>query len=203
MRICRLISVIVLLLAGAAWAVNTVSPLNNKGSNQIEQDVVSGVGPLSEGAVEMYGQSLEVPSSLNGTLVQTLDVFPDFSALQGGDPAASLVQGTEPAEGQPTRGPAGGVNNAVDWVTGHHWSTDPEKYSDAGFVDASSHAGLPAFDEMDLAAAPLPAAKEISIMEIVVFPALAVVVLILAVALVVLRLRRRRSESGVQHLLQV
>ncbi len=203
MKVYGSMSVALLLLAGTAQAVTTVSPLNDKGWQQVQQSLVGSVGPVNEGVAGVQGQSPEVAGLAEDTLPPGLNVVPDFTLVQPEHPAASRPRGGDVAAGQRARDLVEGVGDAAGWGTDHHWSTDPRKYSDVGFVNASSRVDFSAFDDVGWMTTPLPTAGETSIMEIVILPALAAVAVIMAVALFVRRLRKRKPVEPVQHLLQV
>lgn len=193
MKMRRLTWVLILLLAGATRAVNTEAPL----SGQSQQGLIGHVG--SEGAP---GQSLGVSGPSEGVLPPGFDMDPDLSSVLPVDPLASLAAGDKSLAGPSAGGLIHGFNTA-DWTTGHHWSTDPKRYTDAGFVDASSRVDLPAFAEIDWVATPLPTARRASLMEILVFPALGALVVISLLGVLIARLRRRKSLSQAEQLLHV
>ena len=199
MRVYGFILAVVLLLAAAAWALNTVSPLNDKGG---EPGLVGSVGPANQGAARAPGQSPATPGLSDGMLQPETGIRPDFPSLRPDRPAGLSARAGQGPVGQSTRDLIDGAGDAVRWGTGHHWSTDPGRYSDVGFLNASSRVDLPAFADVGWANAPLPVASETSLLEIVVLPALAAVLLIPAVALLVLRRRKRRPVDPARNLLQ-
>lgn len=193
MKMHGFISVLVFLLAGGAQAVNT-APLNGQ-SHEVLGDSVKRGGSA--------GQTLDASSPSDGVLQPVLEGYSGLSAADMSDLAASAAPGGEALVGPSAGSLIDGLNSTTDWPAGRHWSTDPEKYTDAGFVDASSRVDLPAFAEIDWVATPLPTAKETSLMEVLVFPALGTIIVVFIVAVLIVRVRSRRARSRAQQLLRV
>jgi hypothetical protein len=197
------IFVFVLLSAVVAQGVNTTAPLNDKSWVPSEQTLIGHVGPSNENAAVLPGQTLDAQGSSDPGPLLTLYIYPELSSLQLVDPAASLGSSSPDGAGQSALGLIDGIGNTTDLAGEPHWSTDPKKYTDAGFVTDGSSENLPAFAEIDWTATPLPAAKKMSVMEIVVFPTLGVLVVVFIVGMLIVRLRRRRPVSQAQQLLRV
>jgi hypothetical protein len=202
MRKCEFIFVFVLWFAVAAQAINTTTTLNERNWTPSQRTLIDDVGPLNENADVVARQALDVLSLSDNGPLPSLYKDPEFSSFLLIDPAASLGSSGSNQAGPSGMPLTGGMGHATSLLDETHWDPDAEVYGDAGLITADSES-LPAFGEIDWMAAPLPAAREISIMEIVVFPALGVLVVVSILGMLIVRLRRRRPVRQTRQLLQV
>jgi hypothetical protein len=189
MRKREFLSMLVLLLAGAAQAVNTELPLTGPSQQGLLGPVVTAVPPAD---------NRDVSNPPDGVLQPVLDADPDLSWAALADPTASLTP-----DGNPVGQPTSGLSDAANWAADRHWSTDPKRYTDAGFVNAQSRIVLPAFAEVDWVAVPLPTAGKASLMEIFIFPALGVLVVLSLLVMLIVQVRKRRALNRIAPLLRV
>jgi len=203
MRTPGLFLALVLLLAGAVHAVNTVATLNDKSWGRSQEGLVGDVGPWSEEVAETPGQTSEGSVPSDGVLGSVLGAHSDLSAIHAGDPSASTALSNENEAGQPAGGMIDGIDDDADWASGHRWNADSRRDTDADFVNANSGLSLPAYAEIDWMSAPLPIEAEISVGEILVFSALGAAVLLFLTVMLVSRFCRRKSLSPAEQLLQV
>ena len=160
MRVYGFILAVVLLLAAAAWALNTVSPLNDKGGGAgrgWQRRACESRGRTRTGTIPDNSGPVRWHACAGAGCIR-----PDFPSLRPDRPAGLSARAGQGPVGQSTRDLIDGAGDAVRWGTGHHWSTDPGRYSDVGFLNASSRVDLPAFADVGWANAPLPVASETS-----------------------------------------
>ena len=203
MKTYGIIGIAVLLLAGAAHAVNTVSTLTDKGWSQTEAGAVGPLGPSNEGGVGTDGLALHILDESEGVLPPLPDLYPDLWMTELEKSSVSLTDEIAGAAGGSTAGLIGPLDSDTGRGAGRHWNMDPRHYAGAGFADAGGSVQLPVFTELDWVLTPPPVDRTTFIMEIIVFPALGAMVLVLVVRLFILRLRMRRSPSRTEQLLRV
>jgi hypothetical protein len=197
------VMVFVLLSAVATQAVNTTATLSDKSWTPSQQTLVGHAGLLNERTASVSEQALGGQDSSEGGLLPTLYVYPELSSLQFADPAATLASGGPDQSGEPAIRLIDSIGGTTNLAGEPHWSADPNENTDAGFVNAGRRENLPTFSEIDWAATVLPTAREISIMEVVVFPTLGALVVAFIVGMLIVRLRRRRPVNQAQQLLRV
>ncbi len=202
MRKCEFILVFVLWFAVSAQAINTTATPTERNWTPPQWTLIGDVGPLNENADMVARQALDVMSLSDDEPLPSLYAYPELASSLQIDPAASLGSSGSSEAGASGMPLAGGMAQATSLFDETHWDPDADVYGDAALITADSES-LPAFADIDWMAAPLPAAREISIMEIVVFPALGVLVVGSILGMVIVRLRRRRPARRTQQLLQV
>jgi len=188
--------VFVLMSAVAAQAVNTTVTLSDKSWVPSQQTLVGQVGPSDSGAPAVSEQALPDQDSSEPGPLPTLYTYPELSSLQLANPAASLGSGNSNANVQP-------AIRLIDDIGAADLAGEPNAYADAGLVNAGRRERLPAFAEIDWASTVLPKAKELSLMEIVVFPTLGLLVVAFLLGTLIVRLRRRRPIDQTEQLLRV
>jgi hypothetical protein len=188
--------VFVLMSAVAAQAVNTTVTLSDKSWVPSQQTLVGQVGPSSGRAPAASEQAMDSQESSDGSVLPTLYVYPELSSLQLANPAESLGSGGSNANEQPAIRLIDGIGGTADLPN------EPNGLADAGFVSAGRRENLPTLAEIDWTTTVLPTAKEVSVMEIVVFPALGALVVAFIAGMLIARLRRRRPIDQAQQLLR-
>ncbi|HSW01154.1 MAG TPA: hypothetical protein VLI39_13345 [Sedimentisphaerales bacterium] len=202
MRECEFVFVLLSWFAVAAQAINTTTALNERNWAASQRTLIDDVGPLNDNADVVARQALDVLSLSDNGPLPSLYAYLDLSPLLLIDPAASLGPSGSNEAGPMGMPLSGGMDHATSLLDETHWDPDAEVYGDTGLITADRES-LPAFAEIDWMAAPLPAAGEISVMEIVVFPALGALVVVSILGMLIVRLRRRLLVRRARQLLQV
>jgi len=194
---------LVLLPAAAVQAINTITTLNERSWAPAQQTLTGDIGPLNENADTVVRQTREGGSLFdNGPLPSLLFSYPERSLFLSIDSDGS-EGGSWTTEGNTSEMPlTDGMGPAMSLFDETRWIPDAKEYADASLNTVDSEP-LPAFDEIDWMAAPLPAANRISIMEIMVFPALGVLVAASVLGMLIVHVRRRRPARRTRQLLQV
>ena len=191
--------VLVLFFATVLGAVNTTVTLSDKSWLPSQQTLVGDVGLFGEGAAS--GPMPEAPDSSEEGLTAGFSGHLDLSSLHLSDPVVSTT-----ADGQQNAGPVtlpliDALGSGTSLPGRASWGGDANGYAGSLSVDGRWNQSSPA--EIDWMAARLPAAREVSMMEVVVFPALGVLVVVLIVGMLIVRVRKRRPVNQAQQLLRV
>ena len=206
MKTKGLVLIFLLLYAAAAQAVNTVTTLQNNGWENVQQGLVSRVGPSAEGPIGSPLPDIGNPGPSKGLLDSVLGIPPGLLGPQSEEQIVlPLWQGQigNGATGPSLPGSVDNLAGGMDLGGSEGWNVAPKEYSDAGLVDAGVLADHSAFADLDLTDTTLPSAEEASFMEIVVFPALGALLIVFVGVVLVLRFRRRKVMSETEQLLQV
>lgn len=193
---------LLLVLAGAAQAVSTVSTWTDTRLAETEPGLVGPPGPWNEWLRDAPEQTLRILDESEGVLRSALEIRPDLWVSALGETTTSLNEVVEDAAEHATASPIGAWDPKLSWATAHHWSLDAGRYSDPGFVNAGGSIRLSTSDGVSRMPSSLRITRATYIMVIIVFPALAAMVLVLAGRLFLLRFHRRRSVRRFEQLLQ-
>jgi len=193
---------LVLLPAVAVQAINTITTLNERSWVPAQQTLTGDIGPLNENADTLVRQTREGTSLFDNGPLPSLLSYPQLSLFLSIDSDGS-EGGSRTTEGNTSEMPlTDTMGPAMSLFDETRWIPDAKEYADASLNTADSEP-LPTFDEIDWMAAPLPAANRISIMEIMVFPALGVLVAASVLGMLIVHVRRRRPARRTRQLLQV
>lgn len=195
----KLICILVLLSAVAAQAVNTTATLSDKSwAPSSQQTLIGHMGPLDERTdMAVVGQVPDAQNLSDGGSLPTLYAYPELSSLVMANPVVSSSSGQD-GTGQPATPLVDSIGETANLDVGPHWSDNPKEY-----VAATGRGDLPPQTEIDWAATPLPTTRELSVMEVAVFPTLGALLVAFLLGMLIVRYRRRRQFSRTQQLLQV
>ncbi|MBP7050525.1 MAG: hypothetical protein KBE65_05885 [Phycisphaerae bacterium] len=203
MKTYEVTGIVLLLLAGVAQAVNTVSMLTDKEVAESQEGLVHPLESRDVNRAVAPDEALRTLDQLEETLMHSASDFgPDNWAAGVGEATPSGSAAVQDAPANRVADLIAGSDPNAGWRYDRCWRVDPAKSSGPGLAGVGRGVQPVSLDELDRVPGSSPTTRAAFVMEIIVFPALAAMVLVLACRLLVLRIRDRRSIRRFERLLQ-